>query len=65
MEVTEPVGLYPHTKFQPDLTSRFRVTDPEILQIRRWGMRVGACDGAPLLTLLEGCADGYLDAYQI
>ena len=27
LEVTEPVGLYPRTKCQPDSSSRFRVTD--------------------------------------
>ena len=65
LKVTEPVGLYPHTKFQPNPSSRFRVTDAEILQIHRWGMHVRARGGAPLVTLPEGWADGYVATYQI
>ena len=56
------MGLYLHTKFQPDPPGRFRITDPEILQIQKWGMHVRVRIGSPLLTLLKGWTDGDLVA---
>ena len=43
-----------------DPASRFPVTDTVILQIQKRDMHVRIRGGAPLLTLLEVWADGYL-----